>query len=76
MCNVAGFEQRRHFFIRPMAGRLALEKIIKLEDKQKPLSDDLLADKLKQKGFTLARRTVAKYRDQLGYPVARLRKEI
>ena len=54
----------------------ALEKIIKMEDKQKPLSDDVLADKLKQKGFTLARRTVAKYRDQLGYPVARLRKEI
>jgi len=36
----------------------------------------MLAVKLKQKGFTLARRTVAKYRDQLGYPVARLRKEI
>ena len=54
----------------------ALEKIIKMEDKQKPLSDDVLAVKLKQKGFTLARRTVAKYRDQLGYPVARLRKEI
>ena len=54
----------------------ALEKIIKNENKQSPFSDDILVDKLDQDGYTLARRTVAKYRDQMGYPVARLRKEI
>ena len=53
-----------------------LEKIINLEDKQFPLSDDLLVERLSLDGFSLARRTVAKYRDQMGYPVARLRKEI
>ena len=54
----------------------ALEKIINNEDKQSPFSDDILVNKLDQEGYTLARRTVAKYRDQMGYPVARLRKEI
>ena len=54
----------------------ALEKIISDENKQKPFSDDILVKKLVEKGYNLARRTVAKYRDQLGYPVARLRKEI
>ena len=54
----------------------ALEKIIQNENKQSPFSDDILVDKLDQDGYTLARRTVAKYRDQMGYPVARLRKEI
>ena len=54
----------------------ALEKIIKKEDKHKPLSDDLLVIQLEKIGYTLARRTIAKYRDQMGYPVARLRKNI
>jgi RNA polymerase sigma-54 factor len=54
----------------------ALEKIIKKEDKHKPLSDDLLVIQLEKIGYTLARRTIAKYRDQMGYPVARLRKEM
>ncbi|MFL2983610.1 MAG: RNA polymerase factor sigma-54 [Candidatus Neomarinimicrobiota bacterium] len=54
----------------------ALEGIIKDEDKHSPLSDDAIVNKLLLEGFTLARRTVAKYRDQMGYPVARLRKEI
>ncbi len=54
----------------------ALEKIISDENKQRPFSDDILVKKLVEKGYNLARRTVAKYRDQLGYPVARLRKEI
>ena len=54
----------------------ALEKIIKTEDKTKPMSDDALVEALIQKGYKMARRTVAKYRDQMGYPVARLRKEI
>ena len=54
----------------------ALEKIIKSENKDSPYSDDILVQKLKGKGYLLARRTIAKYRDQLGYPVARLRKKI
>jgi len=54
----------------------SLNRIITKENKKKPLSDDELVGKLDQEGYNLARRTVAKYRDQLGYPVARLRKEI
>lgn len=54
----------------------ALEKIINNENKKEPLSDDLLVEKLEGIGFKLARRTIAKYRDQMGFPVARLRKEI
>ena len=54
----------------------ALEKIIQSEDKTKPMSDDALVGKLIKVGYKMARRTVAKYRDQMGYPVARLRKEI
>ena len=54
----------------------ALENIINNENKKEPLSDDLLVEKLEGIGFKLARRTIAKYRDQMGFPVARLRKEI
>ncbi|MCB0838790.1 MAG: RNA polymerase factor sigma-54 [Bacteroidetes bacterium] len=54
----------------------ALEEIIAAESKRKPLSDDKIALKLKEKGYNIARRTVAKYREQLGVPVARLRKEV
>ena len=46
------------------------------EDKRKPLTDEHLVEVLKEKGYNVARRTVAKYREQLGIPVARLRKEI
>ena len=53
-----------------------LQDCIDNEDKRKPLNDDLLADVLKEKGYLIARRTVAKYREQLNIPVARLRKEI
>ncbi len=53
-----------------------LKKIIDEEDKQKPLSDDKLEKMLKEKGYNIARRTVAKYREQLDIPVARLRKEL
>jgi RNA polymerase sigma-54 factor len=53
-----------------------IEGIISDEDKQKPLSDQRLATILTDKGFHIARRTVTKYREQLGIPVARLRKEI
>lgn len=82
-----GIFELKHFFtdsIELKDGRIlgtfvikkALEKIIHNEDKQSPFSDDILVNKLDQEGYTLARRTVAKYRDQMGYPVARLRKEI
>jgi RNA polymerase sigma-54 factor len=53
-----------------------LETVIGEEAKRKPLTDDKLAAILKEKGYPIARRTVAKYREQLGIPVARLRKEI
>lgn len=49
---------------------------IEAEDKQKPLNDDALAEVLREKGYLIARRTIAKYREQLNIPVARLRKEI
>ncbi|MCR5362652.1 MAG: RNA polymerase factor sigma-54 [Bacteroidales bacterium] len=54
----------------------ALREVIEQEDKHKPLSDDALSELLKAKGYPVARRTVAKYREQLGYPSARERKEI
>ncbi len=53
-----------------------LQRIVDNEDKTDPLSDQKLSDKLEEKGFKIARRTVSKYRKQLGIPVARLRKEI
>lgn len=53
-----------------------LQNIIHSENKKIPFNDDTLVQLLKDKGYKLARRTVAKYRDQLGVPVARLRKEI
>ncbi|MFQ3305687.1 MAG: RNA polymerase sigma-54 factor [Polaribacter sp.] len=53
-----------------------LETVINEEDKKKPLTDEKLAALLKEKGYPIARRTVAKYREQLDLPVARLRKEI
>ena len=53
-----------------------LETVIKEEEKRKPLTDDKLAAILKEKGYPIARRTVAKYREQLDIPVARLRKQI
>ncbi len=53
-----------------------LQDLIDDEDKKKPLTDEKLASHLKEKGYNIARRTVAKYREQLNLPVARLRKEI
>lgn len=53
-----------------------LSDIVEGEDKQKPLSDDILTDMLNEKGYNIARRTVAKYREQLNIPVARLRKQL
>lgn len=54
--------------------RRILKECIDGEDKKKPVTDDELADILKEKGYPIARRTVAKYRQQLNIPVARLRK--
>ena len=50
--------------------------LIKSEDSQKPLNDQKLVDELNKKGYKIARRTVAKYREQMNFPVARLRKKI
>ena len=53
-----------------------LTDMIDNESKRKPLSDQKLTDLLKEKGYNIARRTVAKYREQLNIPVARLRKQL
>lgn len=53
-----------------------LETVIEEENKKKPLTDEVLSKILKEKGYPIARRTVAKYREQLDIPVARLRKEL
>ena len=54
--------------------RAIIQHCIEHEDKKQPLTDEQLMEVLKQKGFELARRTVAKYRQQLGIPVARMRR--
>lgn len=56
--------------------RNILQELIDKEDKKKPISDDELTELLTEKGYHIARRTVAKYREQLHIPVARLRKEL
>jgi RNA polymerase sigma-54 factor len=53
-----------------------LQDMIEAEDKKNPLSDDILTEMLQQKGYNIARRTVAKYREVLNIPVARMRKEL
>jgi RNA polymerase sigma-54 factor len=53
-----------------------LQNTIEDEDKKNPLPDDLLAEILKEKGYPIARRTIAKYREQLEIPVARMRKKL
>ena len=53
-----------------------LIEIVENEDKKRPLSDDALCEVLCKKGYKIARRTVAKYREQADIPVARLRKEL
>ena len=53
-----------------------LNEAINKEDKTKPLTDEKLAELLKENGYLIARRTVAKYREQLNIPVARLRKQL
>lgn len=56
--------------------RNVLKGIVDTEDKKKPLTDDELVEKMERKGYPIARRTIAKYRQMLGIPVARLRREI
>ncbi len=53
-----------------------LQELVDAEDKKKPLTDDKLSELLEKKGYKIARRTVAKYREQLGIPVGRMRKEL
>lgn len=75
----------RHFFsdsVRTQDGeemstrkvKAALKEMIEAEDKARPLSDDAIKDLMRKKGYPVARRTIAKYREQLGIPIARLRK--
>jgi RNA polymerase sigma-54 factor len=54
--------------------KVALREIVDAEDKKQPLSDDDIKAALAERGFPIARRTVAKYREKLGIPIARLRK--
>ena len=56
--------------------KAALQQLVDKEDKRSPLTDDELESALRQQGFVLARRTVAKYREGLGIPIARMRKQL
>ncbi len=82
-----GIFSLKHFFSESMVNdsgeeistreiKMILSECIEQEDKKKPLTDELLVDVLKEKGYIIARRTVAKYREQLNIPVARMRKEL
>ena len=82
-----GVYELKHFFSEGITGedgeevsnkevKALLERIVAEEDKAHPWSDQKLADLLKEEGFPIARRTVTKYREQLGVPVARLRRQI
>jgi RNA polymerase sigma-54 factor len=71
-----GIETEDGEFVSNREVKRALQEIIDGEKKKRPLSDDKIALMLKEKGYNIARRTVAKYREQLGVPVARLRKEV
>ena len=53
-----------------------LKKLVENEDKKQPFTDEALTEKIKEKGYIIARRTIVKYREQLNIPVARLRKEL
>ena len=54
----------------------SIREIITNENSEKPVNDQSITEMLKSKGYNIARRTVAKYREQMGFPVARLRKKI
>lgn len=69
MTNVEGDE------ISSRETKKALQELISQEDKRHPFSDDALVKKMKDSGYIIARRTIAKYREQMNIPVARLRKQ-
>lgn len=82
-----GVYELKHFFSEGIMGddgeevsnkeiKALLERMIDAEDKANPLSDQRLAEMIAEKGFPIARRTVTKYREQAGIPVARLRRQI
>jgi RNA polymerase sigma-54 factor len=82
-----GIYPLKHFFSESMTNtegeevstreiKKAMQDLVAAEDKQNPLNDDQLVMAMKEKGYRIARRTVAKYREQLGIPVARMRKEV
>ncbi|MCS6905184.1 MAG: RNA polymerase factor sigma-54 [Bacteroidia bacterium] len=82
-----GIYQLKHFFSEGIVNQKGeevsnrevkqiLKEIIENEDKKNPYSDDKLTEILRQKGYNIARRTVAKYREQMGINVARLRKQL
>ena len=54
--------------------KAALKDVIDSEDKSSPMSDDALKDEMRKRGYPVARRTIAKYREQMNIPVARLRR--
>lgn len=56
------------------AVRTLLREVVEGEDKSRPLSDEAIATRLRERGVEIARRTVVKYREQLGIPAARLRR--
>ena len=71
----SGFTAQNGEELSSMKIKTALKNIIDKEDKKHPRSDQQLVDDMKKIGFPIARRTIAKYREQIGYPIARLRKE-
>ncbi|MCX7985161.1 MAG: RNA polymerase factor sigma-54 [Bacteroidetes bacterium] len=72
----SGLESENGEDISNQAVKQRIKEIISSEDPTKPLNDDQITDMLRQEGIRIARRTIAKYREQLGIPIARLRKKI
>ena len=75
----SGIEAKKHLgqhFLNDENVAISTAELIEGEDKSKPLTDEKLGKLLKEKGYKVARRTVAKYREQLDLPVARLRKSL
>ena len=82
-----GIYPLKHFFSEKMTNtegeevstreiKKILQDILAEEDKRNPLTDDQIVSAMKEKGYRIARRTIAKYREQSGIPVARMRKEV
>ena len=72
----ANYVNRKFYGFSAAEFKKILEDHIGAEDKRHPLADEKLTDILKEAGYNIARRTVAKYREQMNIPVARLRKEL